>query len=325
MSAITHYRSAKDELSAKYLRASDEPLTAFAAGGPPTNPTPLDNVIAVGIGEQVTGGVPTGVLAVKLFVRIKYPRHQLGAHDALPSELNGLPVDIEEIGTVHALAPNPRTRIRPAPPGSSIGFGPPPTMAGTFGALAAIGAKRYVLSNNHVLANENQYPIGGPIYQPGPLDGGGTPAANKIAKLTKFIRLNPAGPNDVDCAIAEATALNLVTNAILQIGPPKGVMPAAIDMTVHKFGRTSFYTVGRIASTNTDVQVGYSIGTLVFRSQIIVVGAAGGSFSAAGDSGSLVLERTSNKAVGLLFAGSASHTICNHIELVLQKLGVTLA
>ena len=47
-------------------------------------------------------------------------------------------------------------------------------------------------------------------------------------------------------------------------------------------------------------------------------------FSDAGDSGSLILERDSQQAAALLFAGSTTHTIANHIEDVLKALRVTL-
>lgn len=96
-------------------------------------------------------------------------------------------------------------------------------------------------------------------------------------------------------------------------------------MAVHKFGRTTGYTVGQVTSIDTDVTVGYDLGNLTFTGQIIIVGNNGTSFSNAGDSGSLILERGTNKAVGLLFAGSTSHTIANHIDDVLKALGVTLA
>ena len=87
--------------------------------------------------------------------------------------------------------PNPKTRLRPAPPGCSIGFKDPSnmfTMAGTFGGLVRDGSGLYVLSNNHVLADENKLPIGSPIFQPGLLDGG-NPATDQIASLTRFIPL----------------------------------------------------------------------------------------------------------------------------------------
>jgi Peptidase family S64 len=129
----------------------------------------------------------------------------------------------------------------------------------------------------------------------------------------------------VDCAIAKALSTSLVSNQILFIGAPQGVTQAAIDMAVHKFGRTTGYTVGRITSVDTDVKVGYDLGNLTFTEQIIVEGNSGTSFSNAGDSGSLILERGTNKAVALLFAGSSSHTIANHFDEVLKALGVSLA
>jgi hypothetical protein len=72
--------------------------------------------------------------------------------------------------------------------------------------------------------------------------------------------------------------------------------------------------------------VQYDTGTFTFLGQIIVKGLNGSSFSNSGDSGSLILERGTNRPVGLLFAGSASYTIANHISQVLAQLGgLTLA
>ena len=72
-----------------------------------------------------------------------------------------------------------------------------------------------------------------------------------------------------------------------------------------------------------NVKVGYDLGTLTFEDQIIIVGGTK-SFSDAGDSGSLIVEQKSKRPVGLLFAGSDSHTIANHIEDVLQQLNVSI-
>ena len=52
-----------------------------------------------------------------------------------------------------------------------------------------------------------------------------------------------------------------------------------------------------------------------------------GSFSAGGDSGSLIVIRggpNKLKPVGLLFAGSASATIANPIDAVLARWGLTI-
>ena len=174
-----------------------------------------------------------------------------------------------------------------------------------------------------MLADEKCLPVGASIFQPGLLDGGNA-NTDQIAALTRFIALQAAG-NKVDCAIAKVTSNSLVSKDVLHIGAPTGAADAAIDMSVHKFGRTTSYTVGHVKSIDTDVTVGYETGNFTFQEQIIIVGSSRHPFSAAGDSGSLILQRGTNKAVGLLFAGSNTHTIANHIGDVLHALKVTLA
>ena len=315
-------------------------IASFSALSASTSPEPSRNLVGVGIGEQISGGKHTGIMAVKFLVRIKYPDNQIPDSDRLPTQVNGQPVDVEQVGTFRrfmspatgaapALAmPNPRKKLRPARPGCSIGFKDPANqfiMAGTFGALVSKGQKRFILSNNHVIADENKLPIGAAIFQPGFLDAGSPPNNGPIAKLTKFVQIKFGGAlNQVDCAIAQLDSTSLATNEVLFIGPPKGKTSAQIDMVVHKFGRTTGFTVGRVTSVETDVNVEYEGGVATFDNQIIIVGLSATPFSAAGDSGSLILERSTNKAVGLLFAGSSTHTIANHIGDVLKALSVTL-
>ena len=318
--------SAKAELSKRWLRSTNP--SNFRAQAAATSPDPGVNVVGVGIGEMISGGTPTGLMSVRLLVRVKYAKGMIPPQHILPEMFEGMHVDVEEVGTFRPMAfPNPRTMIRPAQPGSSIGFefaGGSPIMAGTFGGLVRDAAgTQYVLSNSHVLANEGQLAVGSPIYQQGLLDlpSGSTKA--QIAKLSKFIPFDPQ-PALVDCAMAEVTSPSLVSKDILYIGAPRGVTAARQDMVVHKFGRTSFYTAGRVTMVNTDTSVDYDQGTVVFKNQIVVVGLNGSIFSQPGDSGSLILERDSQMAIGLLFAGSSSHTLANHIEDVLQALNVTL-
>lgn len=334
---LEHVRSAKRDLSQQLLLGrAHRAMRPFGA----RSAAPTDNVVGIGIGERVAQGRPTGELAIKLFVRTKYPADELESEHLLPTEHAGVSTDVEEIGLLRPLsmtaprpltapAINPRTRIRPAQPGSSVGFADPQhkfVMAGTFGALVRDLHGQYVLSNNHVLADENQLPVGSPIYQPGLLDGGKT-ATDQIARLTRFIPIQTSVPMSVDCAIAEVLNPADVSNAILRIGPPQGTQPAAIDMVVHKFGRTSSYSVGRVSSIDTDVTVGYEMGQVTFQGQMIIQSLTGTAapFSKAGDSGSLIVDRQSRAAVGLLFAGSDTHTIANQINEVLQALSVSLA
>ncbi|MGD0865530.1 MAG: hypothetical protein ABSA49_08240 [Rhizomicrobium sp.] len=301
-------------------------LSANARG---ISPVPAINVQAVGLGEMISGDVRTGITAVKLFVRKKYPLEQISESHALPTEIDGLPVDVEEIGDLRPLAamPNPRSQIRPAQPGCSVGFRFPSgseIMAGTFGAVVRdSGGKQYVLSNNHVLADESQLSVGALIYQAGLLDEPGGASAQVIAKLSRFSNFK-AAPLKIDAAIAEAIGPGVLSPQILYIGAVNGTEPAAVDMVVHKFGRTTSYTVGHVTSIATDVTVGYETGNYTFFDQIIVEGLSGQPFSAAGDSGSLIVNRQTGNAVGLLFAGSAAYTIANHIEDVLTGMNVSL-
>ena len=98
-------------------------------------------------------------------------------------------------------------------------------MAGTFGAVVEAGGTRHILSNNHVLANENRLPIGTPIFQPGLLDGGDV-ATDQIAELARFIAIDPDGPNVVDCAIAEVLNAETVCPTFLpRVGRLESAVP----------------------------------------------------------------------------------------------------
>src|SRR6185295_7253369 len=175
---------------------------------------------------------------LKFFVRVKYGEDQLTGSDRLPDSIGGLPTDVEEVGTFRAFQiQDPRKMIRPGPPGCSVGFADANgqvAMAGTFGALVKRGARRFILSNNHVLANENRLPIGALTFQPGFLDAGAPPNNSPIGELSAFVELRTSGSNDVDCAISEIADLTLVTNSILKIGVPKGTATAQSNMIVHK-------------------------------------------------------------------------------------------
>ncbi len=202
-SKINDLKSAKKEWSARLFRGPRiEGLRAFGAA---SGVEPAQNVVGVGVGEQIVDDKSTGVMAVKFFVRVKYPKHELSKKSLLPENIGGLPVDVEETGLFRRLAPkapkaampNPKTKIRPAQPGCSVGFQDPNNqfiMAGTFGGLVKDGGGVYVLSNNHVLADESRLSPGAPIFQPGLLDGG-NPNTDQIAALTRFVALQALANN----------------------------------------------------------------------------------------------------------------------------------
>jgi len=323
-STTSKFEGAKKTAVAEFLsKAAPGPeFTALTA-----STSHRDNIVGVGIGPKVTDGRLTKRLSIRFYVERKVAKGAVPKKDMLPAKIDGVPTDVVETGRFYALAPPiAQRRLRPTRGGCSCGFQASGfVMAGTLGCLVGDGVARYILSNNHVLADENALPLGSPIFQPGLLDNGNA-SADKVARLSKFVTIKklPA-KNEVDCAIAGVLRRNLCSPKFLPKVSLASTTPIAADvgMKVHKHGRTTGYTKGQVVDIAADVNVGYDFGTARFIDQIIVIGDSG-SFSDSGDSGSLIVDRKTKKATGLLFAGSSSHTIANHIENVLSQLGVTL-
>ena len=95
-------------------------------------------------------------------------------------------------------------------------------------------------------------------------------------------------------------------------------------MQVHKVGRTTGYTTGTVFDVSADVKVQYDAGIATFQDQMLIQGDGGKPFSAAGDSGSGIVDRATQRVTALLFAGSDTHTIGNHISDVLDQLKVAV-
>ena len=93
-----------------------------------------------------------------------------------------------------------------------------------------------------------------------------------------------------------------------------------MGLEVQKYGRNG-QTFGKVDSVNAMVRVYYSTRSAIFVEQILITP---GTFSAGGDSGSLIVTLEGNNPVGLLFAGSSSYTIANPIDDVLDAFGVTV-
>jgi len=275
--------------------------------------------------------------------------------DDLPENVDGIPVIVIETGPIVALqeaqdrgeldprAPkcesppcgkpggggsddgggsfDPTVKHRPAPNGVSLGH--PAITAGTLGAVVKRGNSTFILSNNHVLANENIASMGDDALQPGPYDGG---TGAVIGTLSDFVLIvfSTSANNRVDAAIALVNPTD-VTGAAPSYGAPRSqTITASVGMRVMKYGRTTEHTKGRVQGIHATVNVGYSTGTARFVDQIII---GGGGFSAGGDSGSLiVVEKGGNarKPVALLFAGGGGVTIANPIDEVLGAFGVTI-
>jgi hypothetical protein len=60
------------------------------------------NVVGVGIGLVRRGGVITGEVGIIVMVSRKQSPDALAPEDVIPEELEGVPVDVQEVGEVRA-------------------------------------------------------------------------------------------------------------------------------------------------------------------------------------------------------------------------------
>jgi hypothetical protein len=60
------------------------------------------NVVGVGVGLRTRGGRRQRQVALVIMVRQKVPRAMLAEADVLPGEIDGVPVDVVEVGDITA-------------------------------------------------------------------------------------------------------------------------------------------------------------------------------------------------------------------------------
>ena len=283
---------------------------------------------------------------MQVFVRRKVAPHQLAADVMVPAELamaDG-PVTTDVVELHLPEAQQDTTRYRPVPGGCSIG--PEATVsAGTLGGFACDDTDSTIvqLSNNHVISGLDAMPALRRIVQPGRLDGGVLPG-DVIGALKRHVVVNTvpnvAGANPavsvVDAAIGTGTVAR--TDEIRQLGVPAiyELQAPALGMNVQKRGRTTRLTTnGTVTSINVTTLITYRNQTRLGRVQnaFIITSTNGANFSAAGDSGSLILNQVRGElngtfpVVGLLFAGGADNagtpiTIANDINAVFGALDI---
>lgn len=286
-----------------------------------------ENIIGIGVGNKITQGKDTGQLCVKVYVTEKRPLQEIPQAARVEAVYEGIPTDVEVMEQPFAFSLT--QRMRPAMGGYSVGHYK--ITAGTIATsvrdkyYGSAGRKFYLLSNNHVLADSNAANIGDPILQPGTYDGGTDPA-DRIARLSKYVPIvfSSTANNKVDAAVAEVD-FPLASREIYWLGYILGWRKRSnvkLNTKVQKTGRTTDYTVGYISDLAWTGLIGYGGGNVArFVDQIVI---SPGGFSAGGDSGSLITD-LKEVAMGLLFAGSSTHTIANYIEDVQNALFITIS
>ena len=138
-----------------------------------------------------------------------------------------------------------------------------------------------------------------------------TAYANFVAKIfNRQTRLQAVIPSKIGARAID----EYVDGSILNIGIPNGIIEGEVGMDIKKMGRTTGLTHGEILYTDATIDVSYGeSGIATFVDQLI-----SGDMSAGGDSGSIIVTEDGIKIVGLLFAGSDTHTIFNRIQNVIN-------
>ena len=242
---------------------------------------------------------------------------------SIPTEIDGVPVKIEFSSRINYM-PAPfftentgrKKSWRPIPGGVAGGhynLGG----YGTIGCVVYKGGVKHVLSNNHVFARTNRAKIGDRMSQP-------RGAKFDFGTLAAFIPLKN-GVN-VDCAIARPDRDEDVVHLLLKSNDEyepytysKGVTAPTVGQSVMKSGARTGYTEGKVTSVHTTLDVCYGFVAYTVE-DCIYTSLIGGP----GDSGSLVLEKSSQKAVGLLFCGSNTGNGHSDISNVLDALGCNM-
>jgi hypothetical protein len=242
----------------------------------------------------------------RLAIRIQHPALRNSREVAQMVDMAKGEADVQYIGVLNKLqAIWTQQRCRPLLVGCSVGHFN--VTAGTLGAFvrSRVDGSTMILSNNHVLADENTGQPGDVILQPGKYDGGQNPN-DAVAQLTNFVPISFQKSNMADCAAAtliSGTAFDV--NQLKGWGVLSGVRSTAVatQEKVSKVGRTTDLTAGTVTAIEMDnVAVRYSHGLAHFDGQIEIEGQGQVPFSRPGDSGSLVFD-SSGLGTALLFAG----------------------
>jgi hypothetical protein len=206
---------------------------------------------------------------------------------------------------------------------------------GTLGCFVLKGNTVQMLSNNHVLAGENDAQLGDRIQQPGALEAA---AEQMVAELSAFVPLTftpegqlgmDEGVNLVDAATAKLTAGIGYVRAYLSHHPvsaPSTVREPRLGERVYKVGRTTGLTRGQVSAVLVEAgPVGYDAGEAYFRRSFAVRGLMGTLFSSGGDSGSAIVAAQDDALLGLLYAGNGVETYACLATEALSALEATLS
>lgn len=345
------------------LRAENQAIRDMLARGPEAELYAIPGVVHVSVGLKQVHGIATDQLCVRVYVKEKRDRKDIPASEVIPAEIHGVPTDVNTVGQFELHADS--TSHRPIKGGIQItnriiavndaGTGTQMSR-GTLGCIAIDNTDNapVLLTNWHVLT-ANGGRNGDKVFQPAPT------SLPQVSLLD--LPLRPPDDNDKIGVLRRSVISNKVDGAIAAIDvssccnccgihysnelhgisvanvPPKstivGQAAATGGMRVFKVGQATGRTEGRVVDPNYPSFSISSGGTnYPFTGQIAIQNVdATAPFGAHGDSGSVVMDQTSN-IVGLYFASGRNVmvsgapvpflSLANHIADVLSALNIRI-
>ena len=291
----------------------------------------LQNVNGIGYGYKYVNGINTLEPCIHVLVKNKIDSKNMSKNNFIPKNYMGIKTDVIQVGDIVLENRNIfKNKVRPLQGGCNIGA----AGINSYGTICCIVKKivkindeemvfYYTLSNNHVLADYNRYPIGSAFLQPSGTFNGKYPD-DVIAGLETFIPIKFIDGtnkpiNYVDCAIARIANHQLISNKILSIGIINGVTKPKVDMKIRKSGVSTGLTYGYITSLGISLKVDVSSlnKKAFFQDQLLIQ-----VETKPGDSGSSIINEN-NEIVGMhMGSGGDGYSVSNDINLVLDNLNV---
>ena len=272
-------------------------------------------VTAVDVNYRQKDGKEMEERCIQVWVREKKHECDLPSHHILPREIDGCVVDIIEgeailLGGrgVH-MEKEPKV-VKPLRPldtlrgGDSIGVSTVGE-AGTLGYFVRKGGDLGVVTNAHVVHRQDTT-----ILSPSIVDKG---VGEDMIGKTQTVLYN----EEVDGAFVKLRS-TMDTYRLKDGTAVVGSEAARVKDRYKFFGRTSGLSEGVVSSLMWTGRVGERI----YRNQILLSGIV-----QHGDSGSLLVNRDSNRAIGLVFATISANGrgLANQIGPVLRDLDLTIA
>ncbi|HEX2137350.1 MAG TPA: TIR domain-containing protein [Microvirga sp.] len=279
--------------------------------------------MVIGIGSTIT------VLVVGYALSGKRESDRQAHPDAITSDSSILepvvsspPAPSPDSARQDSESASPAERVRPLRIGSSVGG--LAMISGTLGAFAIDDSGTVYLITAVFVTAEQDYRIGAAMLQPAALDGGMWPR-DRIGQVSRLLPLGPSVPITNMVALVrldDDVALNAMIPFIGRITGVRAIDGDILGATVRKVGNATGLTTGQIVLINTDLRMASP--DIESDDMITVTDALmATNMSGPGDAGALVVDDR-NRAVGIIVAGSLTHTVIAPLDAVLRQFEVHL-